>query len=330
MDKAPAAPPLLAWMAALADVTRARILRLVERHELTVAELCAVLQLPQSTVSRHLKVLADERWAAARSEGTSRLYRLALDGLDPSARRLWALLREQTNASPAAAQDDHRLQTILAQRQSRSQAFFSSVAGQWDRVRREMFGERFDLHALLGLLDPDWVVGDLGCGTGEVAEALAPFVRQVIAVDRSRPMLKAAGKRLARWTTIDLRQGELQALPLDDATLDAAIIGLALHHVVEPPAVLREAARVLRPGGRLLVIDMLAHDHHDYQQTMGHVWLGFEPSQLDAWFADAGFDAVRVVPLPPAPKVTGPALLVASGRRLVPQSLNGHTRRTTP
>jgi ubiquinone/menaquinone biosynthesis C-methylase UbiE/DNA-binding transcriptional ArsR family regulator len=330
MDRTAASPPLLAWMAALADVTRARILRLVERHELTVAELCAVLQLPQSTVSRHLKVLADEAWVAARSEGTSRLYRLAVDGLDGAARRLWGLLREQTAATAAAAQDDHRLQTILTQRQSRSQEFFTSVAGQWDRVRREMFGDRFDLHALLGLLPDDWVVGDLGCGTGDVTAALAPFVRQVIGVDRSRPMLKAAAKRLARYDNVDLRQGELQALPIDDAALDAATIGLVLHHTADPLAVLREVARVVRPGGRLLVIDMLAHDHHDYQQTMGHVWLGFEPAQLDMWCTTAGFEAVRIRPLPPAPKVTGPALLVASARRTANlPKLNGHPRRTT-
>src|SRR6185369_8773264 len=191
-----AAPALLDWMTALADPTRARTLRLVERQELSVADLCAVLQLPQSTMSRHLKVLADEGWVSARADGTSRLYRLALDGLDPSARRLWALLREQTAETRLAAQDDQRLASILAERRTRSQEFFSSSAGQWDRLRREMYGERFDLHALAGLLDESWVVGDLGCGTGQVAAAIAPFVARVVAVDGSRAMLRAARKRL--------------------------------------------------------------------------------------------------------------------------------------
>src|SRR5882672_6349972 len=129
------APAMLDWMTSLADPTLARALRLVERHELTVADLCAVLQLPQSTVSRHLKVLADDGWVAARPEGTSRLYRMTLEMLDPAARRLWVLLREQTARTPVAAQDDRRLGAILAQRQTRSQAFFSSAAGQWDRLR---------------------------------------------------------------------------------------------------------------------------------------------------------------------------------------------------
>src|SRR5205814_7440978 len=106
MSTATAAPAMLTWMSSLADATRARILRLVERHELTVADLCAVLQLPQSTVSRHLKLLADEGWVAARPDGTSRLYRLTVDDLGPAARRLWGLLREQTATAPVTAQAD--------------------------------------------------------------------------------------------------------------------------------------------------------------------------------------------------------------------------------
>ncbi|MDX2171026.1 MAG: metalloregulator ArsR/SmtB family transcription factor, partial [Deltaproteobacteria bacterium] len=175
-----ATSPIFGWMASLADATRARMLRLVERHELAVAELCTVLQLPQSTVSRHLKVLVDDGWLAARSEGTSRFYRLALADLDPAARRLWALLREQTGQGGVAEQDERRLASVLAGRRTRSQAFFGSAAGQWDRLRREMCGERFDLAALAGLLDDSGTVGALGCGTGQMAEPLAPFVRQVI------------------------------------------------------------------------------------------------------------------------------------------------------
>jgi ubiquinone/menaquinone biosynthesis C-methylase UbiE/DNA-binding transcriptional ArsR family regulator len=310
-----ATPAMLAWMTSLADATRGRILRLIERHELSVADLCAVLQLPQSTVSRHLKVLADDGWVVARPEGTSRLYRMTLDTLEPAARRLWGLLREQTARTAVAAQDDRRLGSILAERQSRSQAFFSTAAGQWDRMRREMFGERFDLLAIGGLLDESWALGDLGCGTGQIAEALAPFVRRVIAVDRSRAMLKAAKKRLAELPNVEVRQGELETLPIDDRTLDAATLCLVLHHVPEPPAVLREAVRVLRPGGRLLVIDMLEHDRREYQQQMGHAWLGFAPAQMTGWLEAAGCAQVRVQPIPPAPQVTGPALFAASGRR---------------
>jgi ArsR family transcriptional regulator len=309
------APALLRSMSVLADATRARVLRLLDQTELTVAELCAVVQLPQSTVSRHLKLLADEQWVTVRPEGTSRLYRLGGDALDAPARRLWTLLREQTGQTRSAVHDDHRLAAVLARRQSRSQAFFNSAAGHWDRLRQETFGARFDLEALAGLLDEGWVLGDLGCGTGQISETVAPFVARVIAVDRSRAMLQAARRRLARFTGVEVRQGELERLPIDDGALDAAVSCLVLHHVADPPAALREAARALQPGGRLLIVDMLRHDRREYQEQMGHVWLGFEPSQLTDWLAAAGFAQVRVRPLPPAPEAKGPPLFAATARR---------------
>jgi ArsR family transcriptional regulator len=311
-------PALLRWMSVLADGTRARLLRVLEQAELTVAELCAVLQLPQSTVSRHLKLLADEQWVTVRPDGTSRLYRLGSAALDGPARRLWALLREQAGRMRGAAHDDHRLAAVLARRQSRSQAFFNSAAGQWDRLRQETFGARFDIEAIAGLLDDAWVVGDLGCGTGQISEAVAPFVARVIAVDRSSGMLKAARRRLARFDTAEVRQGELERLPIDDAALDAAVSCLVLHHVGEPGAVLREAARTLRPHGRLLIVDMLRHDRQEYREQMGHVWLGFEPAQMSEWLAAAGFAQVRVQPLAPAPEAKGPPHFADTARRQSP------------
>jgi ArsR family transcriptional regulator len=297
-------------MTSLSDAIRVRVLRLVERHELTVAELCAVLQLPQSTVSRHLKVLADDGWVDCRPEGTSRLYHMA-DGLPPAARRLWTLTREQMSQSAAAEQDDQRLAPVLAERQSRSQAFFSSAAGKWDKLRRELFGERFDVLGLLALLEPSWRVGDLGCGTGQTSELLAPYVRQVIAIESSAAMFKAAKARLGGLPNVELHRGDLHALPLDDESLDVALLHLVLHHVAEPPAVLAEAARALAPGGRILLMDMRRHDRREYQQQMGHVWLGFEPEQLSGWLEGAGFTDVRIHPLPAEPAARGPALLSA-------------------
>ena len=312
--KMPAATPMLSWMTVLADPTRARVLRLIERHELTVAELCAVLQLPQSTVSRHLKVLGDESWVDSRREGTSRLYRMKSGGRNGTGKRLWMLVREQFDGTSAAGQDDKRLESVLRDRRTRSQEFFSSAAGRWDKLRSELFGDRFDLLGLLGLLDENWIVGDLGCGTGQLTQVLAPFVRRVIAIDESPMMLRHAQARLREAGNVDLRRGELSALPIEDGQLDAALICMVLHHIAEPLDVLREAARVLKKDGKLLIVDMLQHDREEFRQQMGHVWLGFEPEQLEAWLRDAGFAPPRVQPLPVDPAAKGPSLFTAITR----------------
>jgi ArsR family transcriptional regulator len=299
----------------LADSTRSRMLLVLERNELTVSELCTVLQLPQSTVSRHLKTLADAGWVASRRDGTSRFYSLALDEREPATRRLWSLLREQVSATAGADQDVRRLKGVLGRRQTKSQEFFASAAGQWDRLRQEMFGRGSQVHALPALLDERWVVGDLGCGTGQAAAALAPFVARVIAVDRSADMLQTARRQLRDHSNVEIRRGELEALPIDDDTLDAALLLLVLHHVPDPGAALREAARVLKPGGRLLISDMLPHDREEYRHQMGHVWLGLGDDQLRKLTAAAGLSEMRIVPLPADPDAKGPALFVATARK---------------
>ena len=182
----------------MADATRNRLLLLLERQELTVTELCAALQLPQSTASRHLKVLAEDGWVVSRADGASRLYRMAAADLDAGAKRLWQVVREQIAGTPAAVRDAERLRGVLMDRRADSEAFFASAAGQWDRLRTELFGYRTELLPLVGLLDPDWVVADLGCGTGHLSAMVAPFVSRVIAVDASAAMLEKARSRLAQ------------------------------------------------------------------------------------------------------------------------------------
>lgn len=311
-------PEILDHAATLAELTRSRILHLLDAHELTVSELCNVLQAPQSTVSRHLKVLVDGAWLSSRREGTSHLYALASDRLAPAAESLWLLLREQMTDAAVIQQDRQRLEGVLRERRTRSREFFSSTAEEWDRLRDELFGRHFDLLSVLALLDPDTTVGDLGCGTGRLSEALAPWVRRVIAVDGSGAMLTAARRRLAGFDNVLVRQGELERLPLDDACLDAATLLLALHHLAEPERALLEARRVLRPGGRLLVVDMLPHDRDDYRRQMGHVWLGFGAEAMTRLLGRTGFEKIRFQPLPADPEAKGPTLFAAvAGASLV-------------
>jgi ubiquinone/menaquinone biosynthesis C-methylase UbiE len=309
------APAILDHLTALSDATRSRLLLLLDRHELTVSELCNIMQLPQSTISRHLKALVDSGWIAAHAEGTSHLYTMTREDLEASARRLWLLVREQVGPTPAAAQDQRRLQMTLSERRTKSQEFFSSSAGQWDRLRDELFGDRVHLAALGALADGEAVVGDLGCGTGQVSAALGPFVTRVIAVDSSAAMLQAAKKRLAGLDNIDLRRGELEALPIDDERLDLAVLMLVLHHTPEPEKALSEVSRVLRPGGRVIVGDMLPHDRESYRQQMGHVWLGFSDEHMSRMLSEAGFGKIRIVGLAPDARVKGPGLFVATGEK---------------
>ena len=308
-------PAVVDQLSVLSDAIRVRMLAILEGRELTVTELCDVVQLPQSTVSRHLKTLLDGEWVTSRRDGTRRLYTLPLAEVDPSARRLWQVVREQVTTSAASSDDERRLKQVLERRKTQSEAFFSSAAGQWDRLREELFGPTSHLRAFAGLLDSEDVVGDLGCGTGQVSQWLAPFSDRIIAVDASKEMLKAARERLSGQRHVEIRQGSLEKLPIQNEELDVAFLLLVLHHVPEPKRALAEAARTLKPGGRLLILDMLPHEREDYRQTMGHVWLGISQKQIKEWLRDASFTNVRWQPLPPDTKTKGPSLFVATARR---------------
>ena len=310
-------PSIFDRLTALSDPTRGRLLSLLDRHELTVTEMCSVTQLPQSTVSRHLKVLGDGGWVTSRADGTSRRYRGMSDRLDAAGRRLWTLVREQVSTAPSAQNDLQRLRSVLAERRSASQEFFSSSAGQWDRLRGDLFGSRADVVGLLGLLDEKWAVADLGCGTGQVSEMLAPFVASVVAVDESPAMLTAARRRLKGFANVSVREGDLGALPVDDESMDAALLFLVLHYTADPAEVFTEIRRVLKPDGRLLIVDMMPHERAEFRNIMGHVWQGFAAAELTRWIEQAGLYDLRYHPLPSDPVAKGPTLFAASARRPV-------------
>ncbi|MBT8484256.1 MAG: metalloregulator ArsR/SmtB family transcription factor, partial [Phycisphaerae bacterium] len=216
--------PLLGRLTTLGDLARLRILRLIDREELSVGELARALQLPQSTVSRHLKLLHAGSWVVKRTEGTASLYRLVTAGLDDDANALWTLARSQLGAGPTLQEDDSRLAEVLAERHTDGRSLFGRLGGEWDHLRRDLFGQPFTSEALFAFIDSTWTVADLGCGTGNAAELLAPFVARVFAVDREPAMLDAARKRLRAMDNIEFLAGELTALPLDDGSVNAAMI----------------------------------------------------------------------------------------------------------
>ncbi len=323
------ARPILDRLSELGDAMRCRLLLALEAEELTVSEICRVMQLPQSTASRHLRILSEGDWVSGRRDGTSRRYRAAIDRQPETARNLWLLLREELASSRDAAQDRRRLQDVVARRQSRSQEFFSTAAGQWSELRRRLFGQRFEVQALASLLDPGWTIGDLGCGTGELTEALAAGAGRVIAVDDSPAMLAAARARLNGRRNVELRQGRIESLPIADGELEAATLVLVLHYLPQPAGAVREAARTLRPGGRLLVVDMLPHDRAEYRQEMGHIWLGFEPKETARWLREAGLARIRLQPLPTDGEAKGPALFAAVAFKPEPSTTKPKTKTKT-
>lgn len=303
----------LDWLQTLADATRVRLLRLLEQEELSVSELCNVVQMPQSTVSRHLKLLIEDRWITNRREGTNQLYRIDRESWSEARSSLWSWVRHQAD-SPTTELDQRRLASVLAER-SRSAIFFSSAAEQWDKLRVELFGSQLDAVALAASLPSDAVVAELGCGSAPICKLVAPYVKTAYAIDNSPAMLSAAKSTVAGYTNVHLHSAALTDLPLADNHLDVAWLVVVLAYLPEPVAALREAARVIKPGCALVIVDMLPHERTAYRIEMGHLRLGVARPELLSWLAEAGLELTVYHPLPPDAVAKGPALFTAVARR---------------
>lgn len=301
----------------LAEPVRVRLLAALAAEELAVGELVRIVQLPQSTVSRHLKLLRQAGWIARRAEGTAGWFRYEPDELPPAALDLWRVVREAFEQTLQHAEDRARLDAVLRARLAETDSFFGRMHAQWEGLRSALFGGDHLLPTLLALLPPDLRVADLGCGTGDVLERLSPVVDRVIGVDRERAMLRAAAERVDGLPNVELRHGGLEALPLEDDEVHAALLMLVLHHVEDPARALSEARRVVRPGGAVVLLDMQAHERAEYRHTLGHVHLGFQERDVRAWADDAGLTLASHRPLEPAPEAEGPPLFLAVLRRPV-------------
>ena len=277
----------------LADPMRVRILHLLEEAAppgLRVGELSETLKLPQSTISRHVKTLIDAHIAEVRRDGTSMFYRLSTATSHSALGQLRQLTREILGGDSQILADSRRLAEVLRHRDEHHNFFFSANAPEWDVIRRQCFGDRFHLEAMLALLNPQWTMGDLGTGTGTMLPLVAPHVRAVIAVDASSAMLKAAGARVKarNLTNVELRHGRLENLPIADGSLDVALVTLVLHHVADPILALREIYRVLKADGVLVLVDLLPHQVEMFREKMGHRWMGFAPEALTPLVEEAG------------------------------------------
>jgi SAM-dependent methyltransferase len=306
---------LLGWMEELADPTRLRLLRLLEREELGVMELADVLQLPQSTVSRHLKILGDGGWLVNRRQGTNSLYRVS-DGIADGARKLWKLARAETDGWATIEGDERRLDARLRERREDARRFFAGAAGEWDRVRTEAYGKDFEFAVLRALPPRDWTIADLGCGTGALTLELARSGARVVGVDGSAAMLRVARRVTRDLENVELHEASLEALPIADGTCDVALLVLVLSYVPEIEPVLREARRILAPGGRLVTVDAFPYDDPAFQARLGQARPGVDVDALTGLLADLGFEDVGGGgPITSRSGRSGPDLFLARGTR---------------
>ncbi len=269
----------------LADATRVRLLALLEREELTVAELSAVTRLAQPRVSTHLARLKEAGLVRDRRAGVSAYYRFDDTPLDPPLQQLWRTLRDGSDDA-LLRQDGERLPAVLAMRAA-DQNWADSVAG--DMERHYSPGRTWEALArsALPLLEAGDVL-DIASGDGVLAELVAPHAHRYVCVDTSRRVVNAATERLRRHRNVEVHEGDMHALPYADAEFDLVVLMHALTYAARPAQAVAEAARVLRPGGRLLLSSLARHEHRAVVEAYGHVNLGFGERDLRRFVEKAG------------------------------------------
>ena len=268
-----------------ADATRVRLLALLAREELTVAELSAITQLAQPRVSTHLAKLKDAGLVRDRRAGVSAYYRYEEDALDPAQRALWASISAGSD-DPLLRQDAERVPGVLAMRAA-DQNWADSVAG--DMERHYSPGRTWEALArsALPLLAPGDVL-DIASGDGVLAELLAPHAGRYVCVDASQRVVAAASERLRRYPNVEVREGDMHALPFKDDSFDLVVLMHALTYAERPAQAVAEAARVLRKGGRLLLSSLAKHEHRAVVEAYGHRNLGFGEKDLRKFAEKAG------------------------------------------
>jgi ubiquinone/menaquinone biosynthesis C-methylase UbiE/DNA-binding transcriptional ArsR family regulator len=299
----------------LGDEARLRLLRLLARERLNVSELTAILGLAQSGVSRHLGLLKDAGLVAESRDGGYAYYQIAPDARAGARHAgIWPLLEAQfaTASDRAVKADDARLQEVLRLRKENFEAHAAA-----ERKGQLVPGKSWAAWSrALGHLLPPLVVADLGCGEGYLTVEAARWAKRVVAVDRSEAVLRQARAlaRRRRVRNVIWKRGEIERLPMADASVDVALLSQALHHAVAPARALAEAARVVAPGGRVVVLDLRVHDQTWVRDRLGDQWLGFQDGELERLMKDAGLADVKVGV--GARKAGDPfTVLVASGRK---------------
>lgn len=275
------------YFKALADETRLRLFRLLMNYEFNVNEIVSIMEMGQSRISRHLKILTETGLLTSRRDGSYVYYHSV------SSNELSDLIRfvDKSFARHEEFPEDRvRSENLIEERKMRMQRFFNDIAEKWDSLKQDVFGG-FDLNAkIIEKVETSRVAVDLGCGTGELLLRLGAKADYLIGVDSSSNMLKQARLKTASIEDrVDLRLGEMEHLPVRAGEADLAVASMVLHHLVMPAAGIREIHRILKPGGRLLIADFEKHDMEMVREKCGDPWLGFDQGEIENWLSDAGF-----------------------------------------
>lgn len=305
----------------LSDPTRMRILRLLKLEELMVQELMEVLGMAQSRVSRHLSILREAGLLTDRRDGTYVFYRFVPQEQDPW-RSGWQLIENQLREDPTARRDDTLLAQVIEKRSFQANSFFDALGPEWDAIRKVFNDDALRARAISRLVPSELHVADVGTGTGILACELARLGIQVTGFDRSSRMLEAARNHIQAEDfpppgRVELKLGEAEQLPAEDDSMDAAFAHMVLHYVPSPQEVVKEMARIVKPRGRIVIVEFVEHDNEWMTQELDIRWKGFQVEDVQSWFDGAelaDFQFERSVALGSDRKL--PAAFIATG--LVP------------
>jgi len=278
----------------LADPSRLRILLLVEREELSVAELQEILGMGQSRISTHLAQLKQAGLVEDRRNGKSILYRWKQSAQNNGFSQLLDVLRQAAAEIPEAEQDSEALRLALRRRQDKMRAYFDELAGKFGRHYVPGRSWQGLAETLLTLMPP-MVIADLGAGEGTFSQLLARRSKKVIAVDNSEKMVEYGRALAAKHgiKNLEYRQGDLEDVPIKASAVDLAFFSQALHHAQHPERAVAEAFRILKPGGRIVVLDLVRHNHEEARELYADLWLGFTEVDLNRFLRQAGFQSIE-------------------------------------
>lgn len=278
---------LIKCFKAVSDKTRLRLLYVLRQYELNVNEIVLVVDMIQSGVSRHLKILLESGLLTSRRDGSFIYYSAAKTD---AVHALISLVDQNFEKKEVIGQDLEKAREMIKIRQNRTKRFFKTVAPQWDRLKKEVIGQ-FDLNSIIkNKIVFHGNIADLGCGTGELIESLSQdSIHTLIGVDSSPEMLDQARSRLSGKDNAELRLGELEHLPMKNKEIDTAVMNMVLHHISQPELPIAEVYRVLKPGGMFVLSDFEKHDQEKINKIMGGSWFGFEKEKINTWLKEAGF-----------------------------------------